>query len=340
MAPTAPRPESAGRDLPALYVSPWRLLRQDLVAVLASLRLKLWEMGRRNASGELPRPGFWPNRLAAWFWPLLLTLGLTLLLALAGMVRHGMASPPDLAPNGFRREVAGSPAETSGPMGALANAGWSSGASAMDPSASPPPAPRAQPYPTSLGEQPASPLLLAEPATLAGPAVPVDPPTASSGPFSPPHSAELPPASGAVAMPGAASGVGPEIGASPVDLNSAEPHQDSLPPPASAGEADGLGEAEAQTKALLGLLGEATPEAPPQAAELGDDPTAVRLRMAAAFAGGASELRQIWANRWLELVRQQGYSQLTLEDGAGRTLGRQARAGSGMILLQPYSAPP
>lgn len=308
--------------------------------MLASLRLKLWETGRRNASGDLPRPGFWPNRLAAWFWPLLLALGLTLLLALAGLLRQGVASPLDLAPNGFGREVAGSPAEPSGPMGALASAGRANGDLSMDPLASPPPAAPAQPHPTSLGEKPIPPLLLGEPGALAGSPAPVDPPTASSDPFSSQIAAGTPPVSGAAAPPGTGSGVGPEIGASRVDLNAAESHQDALPPPASAGQAAGLGRAEVQTTALLGLLREATPEAPPQAAEVGDDPTALRLRMAAAFAGGASELRQIWADRWLELVRQQGYSQLTLEDGAGRALGRQARAGSGMILLQPYSEPP
>lgn len=69
-------------DLPAPYQDPWALLRRDLVAVAASLRLRAWELWRRNRQGNLWRPGFWPQRLAALFWPLLLALPL-LLLALA-----------------------------------------------------------------------------------------------------------------------------------------------------------------------------------------------------------------------------------------------------------------
>jgi hypothetical protein len=70
-------------------VNPWGLLRRDLLAVLASLRLELWQLWRRNRQGELPRPEFWPPALAGWFWPLLLALLLSLLLA-AGW---GLRSP-------------------------------------------------------------------------------------------------------------------------------------------------------------------------------------------------------------------------------------------------------
>lgn len=83
-----------GEDLPAPYVNPWGLLRRDLLAVLASLRLELWQLWRRNRQGELPRPGFWPPALAGWFWPLLLALLLSLLLA-AGW---GLRSPRSPAP--------------------------------------------------------------------------------------------------------------------------------------------------------------------------------------------------------------------------------------------------
>jgi hypothetical protein len=85
------------RDLPAPYVNPWGLLRRDLLAVLASLRLELWQLWRRNRQGDLPRPAVWPQALAGWFWPLLLVLLLVLLLCLllaAGWVVQALRSPP------------------------------------------------------------------------------------------------------------------------------------------------------------------------------------------------------------------------------------------------------
>jgi hypothetical protein len=54
--------------------------------VLASLRLRLWELGRRNRSGSLWRPPFWPDSLAPLFWPALLAV---LLIALAAGVAAG-----------------------------------------------------------------------------------------------------------------------------------------------------------------------------------------------------------------------------------------------------------
>jgi hypothetical protein len=64
----------APHDLPAPYVNPWGLLRRDLLAVIASLRLELWQLWRRNRQGDLPRPRFWPQTLAGWFWPALLAV--------------------------------------------------------------------------------------------------------------------------------------------------------------------------------------------------------------------------------------------------------------------------
>lgn len=68
-------------NLPAPYESPWRQLGQAVHAVLASLRLDLRSLWRRNRSGELVRPSWWPQNLAPLFWPLLLALGLMLLIA-------------------------------------------------------------------------------------------------------------------------------------------------------------------------------------------------------------------------------------------------------------------
>jgi hypothetical protein len=87
MADPVPPPS----DLPAPYASPWGQLSHALRAVLASLRLKLRELWRRNGEGDLSVPGFWPQGLAPLFWPLVLAALLALALALAGQVWRGLS---------------------------------------------------------------------------------------------------------------------------------------------------------------------------------------------------------------------------------------------------------
>ena len=91
-------PVPPASDLPAPYASPWGQLGGALRAVLASLRLKLRELWRRNREGDLSVPGFWPQGLAPLFWPLLLAALLVLTLALAGKAWGGLSnrapSPP------------------------------------------------------------------------------------------------------------------------------------------------------------------------------------------------------------------------------------------------------
>jgi hypothetical protein len=91
-----PQPES-GSALPAPYESPWRLLRQGLIAVKASLVLSMRELWRRNGEGDLPRPLFWPTPLAPLFWPLLALLA-ALLLALLLLVAPWPRWPAPAAP--------------------------------------------------------------------------------------------------------------------------------------------------------------------------------------------------------------------------------------------------
>ena len=93
--PPAPDPS----DLPAPYRNPWGLLARDLRAVVASLRLKVQELWRRNGEGDLPVADFWPRRFRAWFWPLVLLL-VTGILALLPL---GAAAP------GWRRPVVSQP---------------------------------------------------------------------------------------------------------------------------------------------------------------------------------------------------------------------------------------
>lgn len=73
---------SPSPDLPAPYQDPFAALGNDLRAVVATLRLRLQELWRRNRQGDLSVPGFWPQDLAPLFWPLLLALGLAALAAL------------------------------------------------------------------------------------------------------------------------------------------------------------------------------------------------------------------------------------------------------------------
>jgi len=86
MAADPPRlgyePERPGAPLPAPYQDPFLRLAEDLRAVVASLRLRLRELWRRNRQGDLARPGFWPRDLAPLYWPLLLSCGLLLIILL------------------------------------------------------------------------------------------------------------------------------------------------------------------------------------------------------------------------------------------------------------------
>ena len=69
--------------LPVPWSSPWKQLRQDLArdlpAVGSASLLRLRELWRRNREGDLSVPGFWPQALSAWFWPLLLAVALSVL---------------------------------------------------------------------------------------------------------------------------------------------------------------------------------------------------------------------------------------------------------------------
>ncbi len=68
-----------------------------LRAVLASLRLKLRELWRRNGAGDLSVPGFWPQGLAALFWPMLLAVLLALAVLLGRLLLQRSPGPPPSA---------------------------------------------------------------------------------------------------------------------------------------------------------------------------------------------------------------------------------------------------
>ncbi|MFN9693329.1 MAG: hypothetical protein ACK550_05970, partial [Synechococcaceae cyanobacterium] len=296
----SPQPAPPGRDLPAPYVSPWRCKRQDLRAVLASLRLKIQELWRLNASGQLARPGFWPRPLAAGFWPLLLMFILVLAIAVVGRGLAAIAQRPEPATPGPQAE------RISSPPGASSSS-------------------------TSLGAEPEQPLWDLDPEALA------EAPAHSPSPSGSTDLLETRPAEPAglesMAPLGAASGEGIEglLGAG----------MPALPSPAvgtDRPETAGLGADEAT--GLLELFRAAAPQAPPQAVEFTEGPLTVVVRNSSGFARASTTAQQDSTDRWLELARERGFSQLTLLDPAGRLVGKQARVGSGMILLQPFREPP
>jgi hypothetical protein len=65
----------------------------------------------------------------------------------------------------------------------------------------------------------------------------------------------------------------------------------------------------------------------------------LRLRLAGAYGTLPFAERRTLVERWLERARELGYERLELVDPAGRLLGRPARVGSGMILLDALSPP-
>ena len=60
----------------------------------------------------------------------------------------------------------------------------------------------------------------------------------------------------------------------------------------------------------------------------------LRLRLGAAFSALPQSERRNLAEGWLERGRALGYENLELLDASSRLLARQARVGSGMILLE------
>ena len=123
-------------NLPAPYVSPWREFARNLRSMAADLRLRIQEIWRRNREGDLSVPGFWPQGLAPWFWPLILVLLLGLVVLLAGRFTRSRA--------GDLPGVVVPPVQSSEPLSASASASTPDSASPAEPSAQtvaePPPA--------------------------------------------------------------------------------------------------------------------------------------------------------------------------------------------------------
>jgi hypothetical protein len=141
------QPTPPGRDLPAPYQDPWMLLGRDLRALLATARLRGWELARRNRQGDLAVPAFWPRELRAWFWPLTLALALAVLLALVALVPALLRGPSPTVPE--PPPASGSPPRPPSESPAQSPA-QSPSASPSEPPAAPPVAP---PPPADLSPQ-------------------------------------------------------------------------------------------------------------------------------------------------------------------------------------------
>ena len=102
----------------------------------ADLRLRIQEIWRRNREGDLSVPGFWPQGLVPWFWPLILVLLLGLVVLLPGRFTRSRA--------GDLPGVVVPPVQSSEPLSASASASTPDSASPAEPSAQtvaePPPA--------------------------------------------------------------------------------------------------------------------------------------------------------------------------------------------------------
>jgi hypothetical protein len=118
----------------------------------------------------------------------------------------------------------------------------------------------------------------------------------------------------------------------------------SRSPEAAAAAADAEAEAEAADAATTAAAAAAEAEKQLLAGFAQQDPDQLiaaaqadggllRLQMAEGYGRLSRQRRQAQAERWWQRSLELGYEQLQLRDGLGRLLARQARVGSGMILL-------
>jgi hypothetical protein len=345
------RPEP-GSGLPAPYEDPWRRLGAAAIAVLASLGLRLRELWRRNGQGDVLLPRWWPRGQASLFWPLLLALLVAVLSLPAGVMlarRRGATTPvatpvlspaaPAAAPAPEARPRAESP-----PAPPPAPSPPPVSAPALDPAAEGEPAGPSQPPADSPGDS------LADPSADSSGDLPADP----SGDLPADSSAELP-ADLAADLPSRPSNkttnktskkttkTASDSPAPPPTSprapapgsGSADPAAAPTPAAASAGPVDGDAQAALLLRALLGEM----PPAWAMAVETSAAEGLLRLRLAAPFAALPLVERQRLADGWLARSQDLGYERLELVDGRDRPLGRPARVGSGMILLDSSDAP-
>ena len=314
MAADPPRlgyePERPGAPLPAPYQDPFSRLAEDLRAVVASLRLRLREFWRRNRQGDLARPGFWPRDLAPLYWPLLLSCGLLLLVLvpwqLARLLPQRPAPPISLnSPN-----ADAIPGNATAPGSITNNSHPPDSLSTGSPPGNSPPA-NSLPTNSLPGDSSAT---KSSAAAGAAPGVAAPGVAATEELASPGATAEVIDGAGADGADETGAGVGGAL----ADSSAAS----SQPSPALGAEMALLEEFAQQDPGQLIVVAQADPET-----------AMVRLQLAEGYGRLSQRRRQAQAERWWQRSLELGYEQLQLRDGLGRILARQARVGSGMILL-------
>lgn len=300
-----PDPGPPGNALPAPYHSPWRRLAADLGDASADLRLRLQELLRRNREGSLPRPSWWPPALAPAFWPLILVAALGAVIAL-------LLGLPSLTGRLQSRVQ---------PTGSADSAVLVPGLGASLPA-------RAGAAPSGGGSTPAPVpgATAAGPAGSAGPA----PPAAPSGAGFPPAAGELlepSPMDSAAASETATAG-SPAAGVA--DAGAAAGAD------AAALDADAAAVAAAQARSRLRqALAAADPDGLIRDLSSDDPSASLSLELQDRFSSlTAAEQRRL-AEAWQARAAALAYERLELRDRQGRLLGRPARVGAGMVLLQP-----
>ena len=336
-SPPSPRQDPRS-PLPAPYEDPWRRLANDLVAVVSAAGLKARELWRLNGEGSLASPAFWPRSLASLFWPLLLGLGLALLVGLAlelpGWWGEGQGEPV------AERSEAVSPVDpergAASSVAGLPRAIPSQGALQAD-------------QPRAAGDADAGPLPPSEDMPVdtgsAGGALTLPSSTDRGSGLTRPWPWKQGP--GGDQADGAADRPEPgKAGSGPGADKAAEAPSETMGVESSPlGSGDGPGAERAGENAappplpLAELVG-ADPPAWVQDLEERPAEGLLRLRLAGGYGALPLTERRSLVERWLVRARELGYERLELVDQAGRTLGRPARVGSGMILLDALSTPP
>ena len=309
MQPSRPEPPARepSRDLPAPYQDPWRRLADDLRAVAASLRLRIWELWRRNRQGELRVPGFWPAELAPLFWPGLLALALALLLILGLGLAPLLAGP---AAVGGGDEPAGGAGEVAA---SAPGAGSGIAAPGRDPGAAHPSASIEGMRTTPAAPVPAALAPLPSPQTV----IELPPPAPNAQKTAPSAQEQRSGRPPAPAVPSQTPVSGEPLAPAASSLQEAEPQPPSDP----------LGQALAASDTEGWIAG------------IDPDPARAALRLELRSGWGLLPLRRRQANAeaWQQQAVACGYERLTLVDPQGRLLGRSALVGSGMILLNPVA---
>jgi len=301
-------PPSPGQEprspLPAPYEDPWRRLSNDLVAVVSAAGLKARELWRLNGQGSLATPAFWHRSLAPLFWPSLLAFGLALLVALTFALPRWWSGRPVEA--GAQCSEAVSP-------GGLERR--ESSRVEGPPSASPSPGALQIEDPRAAGDAHAVPLSTSEDR--------LEDTGSAGGTLAPPGSTDRGAGAPSRTMGGESFPLGSGDGAGAESAVDTAAENVALPPPSPLAE-------------LVGA------DPPAWMLELEERPAEGLLRLRLAEGYGALPLaeRRSLAEQWLTRTRELGYERLELVDPAGRTLGRSAQVGSGMILLDALSTPP